>query len=147
MSEEEEHAQAEALDIIHKASMHVDGEVEGVLCASSVAIGAWLLNPFIDTFASSKAYEAFLDLFLPEWVWGIAMICGGFAGMLALYKDNHRWRERLTFGSAAIWCLFAWVFIVGNSAGVGAPAFMVYAGAAIWVRWRMFVVWGGERNG
>lgn len=112
---------------------------------AGVAWGLWLFNPFLDTFASTPAFEVMA--LLPEWLVGAMVAMGGawqVWAALAGHLPSRVWANR---GGVATWSVIAVLLFMGNPAGTGLVTYLVLASVSCWAGVRLAKVEHDLRTG
>lgn len=91
-----------------------------VLLLSMYAIlwGAWVSNPFWDTFGKSKIYANLAYIF-PEWVWGGMALFIGVMSVFCVLKGRLRCLRCLSKAGALLWGIIAILYISTDVSSTG----------------------------
>jgi hypothetical protein len=85
-------------------------ELEFLPALYMLAWGIWLLNPWINSFASSAIYRGMSHI-APEWAWGT------FVGLVGLYQTlvlfTNRYKLRASAALLSMFTLFTMSLLVG----------------------------------
>jgi len=73
--------------------------------------GLWLCNPRIDF--TLEAY-AVLAMMAPQHAWGGTIAALGLVQMIALYRENRKWRKYVLCAQLTIWLLVAFGLGIRN---------------------------------
>lgn len=116
-----------------------DFEFAEVLAGVSLLTwGAWLLNPWIDTFGSSATFRTFA--LWPEWVWGIpATILGGWQVWAVLHGCSARYRARVGFAAFELWAFVWLIYVIGNWRSTSTVIYFLPVFCEAWSYWRLRV--------
>jgi hypothetical protein len=99
------------------------------LALTAVCWGAWLLNPWVSTFASSPSYRGMAAI-ASEPSWGV-LICGlGVAQLVGLVRRDYGTRMVAAGLGLLLWSFLAASFGLTDPATAGLPTYAMIALAA-----------------
>lgn len=99
---------------------------ERMMATFGMIWGVWLLNPFVNTFATSRSYTAMAGIAGEFW-WGIAgLTLGAFQRATWAYDLRQR-RRRSSFLMGMYWLFIAVSFAFSNPEGTGFPIYSLFA--------------------
>lgn len=102
------------------------------LCAMSLSIGVWLLNPFFDTFNTVSTYKYIITI-LPEPLLGVITLALGFARLYGLLSNNLPLRRLVGLLGNVLWLFLSIGAILGNPAALAVPMFSSMSLTSLWV--------------
>lgn len=121
--------------LLWKSNTVADGNLESINAGLLIAFGLALYSPFVTIVAPSLSYYNAIG---KAYIWAAILILTGLAQVLAILKDDRKWRIGI-----ASFSVFLWTFTTLGALAVRAPAFAMYAMAAIRMAW--FVLTGVRR--
>lgn len=113
---------------------HDTEPVELIGGGTKVLMGCWLLLPWT-SFTSSPTFATISVL--PEWVWGLFLLCLGVFHLGALHSGKRGWRQGAAFVGFLVWCSFGTVFVWANPPAIGWIMFMSVGLAQMWASIRL----------
>jgi uncharacterized membrane protein HdeD (DUF308 family) len=113
---------------------HDTEPVELIGGGTKVAMGVWLLLP-LQSFSSSPTFAALA--ILPEWVWGLFLLCVGIFHLAALHNGHRGWRKWAAVVGFLVWFSFGTVFVWTNPPAIGWIMFLAIAAAQMWASIRL----------
>jgi hypothetical protein len=107
-----------------------------IMLSLSLVFGLILLNPWVDTFASSTGYT-FMASTLPEWAWGTLLVGIALVRLWTITEQHLEGRRNVALVSMGIWIFISWGFFINNPSGIWALySLMAYHNFCIFWRGR-----------
>lgn len=116
-----------------------DSEIEFAEVQSALALilwGFWLWNPYWQTFASSKSFDA-MAYIAPETIWGAAVLVSGTIQIAAFVGEHKRVRIAACVGGIFLWATITFMFAQANIASTGTPAYALFTLNNLWALLRL----------
>ena len=112
------------------------GPVALTISLLMVSMGAWAMNPYLDTFGASASFKVMAKI-APEFVWGAIVVFLG-AGLFFYTCLSHNRFGRRVFAllCSAFWVFFGIGFILANAGAWGGIINLNIGLACAWVYWR-----------
>jgi hypothetical protein len=115
--------------------------LELFLATQLFLFGLWVLNPWVDTFESSKSYLLMAQFPSPnsrlnEYLWGLTMAVTAGLHLWSLFRDKHKLHRYSLVVSLFFWTTVAIAFLAVNAAAVGGAQFALTALVCAFVLWR-----------
>lgn len=80
--------------------------------------GAWLFNPWINTFDAGRGYDVMRNICPYEWIWGAIIMIVGLKMRWGYYKGAKQRRDSL-FGLLIVWTFIAVMIVSANWTSTG----------------------------
>lgn len=105
---------------------------EPFMAALTYLWGLWLLNPWVDTFATGRGYDAMKHI-ASETVWGTLFLIMGAKMQYAISVKSLKKRRDSCFGLLILWGFIAATIVYSNPLSTGTVVYPLIAAFLTWL--------------
>jgi hypothetical protein len=106
-----------------------------IMFSLSMLFGLVLINPFVETFASSRGYS-FMSSVMPETAWGALLVGIALCQFWTITEQHLEGRRNVALLSMGVWLFISWGFLISNPAGTGWPVYGLLAYHSLRIYWK-----------
>lgn len=97
-----------------------------ILLSMQTAWAIWLINPWVNTFASAAGYRQMASLATEMW-WGIGLLVLALVHADSMIHVNWNVRRTVALLEMGTWVFIGWMFVVSNYASLAVPIYALLA--------------------